>query len=166
MTAVHALDEPWRDVVSRAGALQAELDTMGVRRPDKAPAKAKRGTSNGNSAGSAEDRRRRRAWLLETFRADVDVFSGERGGTSFWDKGGVLAAPLGEGDPACRCFRCGLLLTIDTLTVDRIIPGCQGGTYRRSNIRPECGDCASKRGGATRGKPKKNGSAVRTTKAG
>lgn len=144
MTAVHALNEPWPDVVERAGALQAE-------RLEKAP--TKRGTSNGNSSGSAEDRRRRRAWLLETYRADVDVFNG-LSGTHFWDKDGVLAAPLGEGDPACRCFRCGRLLLLETLTVDRIKPGCLGGTYRRDNIRPACSKCNSETGGATRGKSK------------
>lgn len=144
-----------QDVVRSAGALQAELDSMGVGRPEKAPQKARRGTSNGNSSGSAEDRRRRRAWLVETYRADVDVYDGvPRWDRPTWDRYGVLAVPLGEGKPACRCFRCGRLLTVETLTVDRIIPGCQGGTYRRNNIRPECSECASKRGGATRGKSK------------
>jgi hypothetical protein len=59
--------------------------------------------------------------------------------------------------PACRCYRCGKLLTVDTVTVDRIVPGCvktamfpNGGTYVRHNIRPACGDCNSKTGGATR----------------
>ena len=28
-------------------------------------------------------------------------------------------------------------------TVDRIVPGCKGGTYRRNNIRPACGKCNS-----------------------
>lgn len=134
-----------------------EPDWLDFRERPRVMAKAptKRGASNGNSAGSAEDRRRRRAWLLETYRADVDVFSGERGGTSFWDKGGVLAAPLGEGDPACRCYRCGLLLLLETLTVDRIKPGCQGGTYRRDNIRPACGGCNSKTGGRLGGQRSK-----------
>lgn len=57
------------------------------------------------------------------------------------DAGGVMA---------CRCYRCGYLLTEDTVTIDRIIPGCQGGTYRRTNIRPACGPCNSETGGATR----------------
>jgi hypothetical protein len=65
----------------------------------------------------------------------VDVFSGEHGGESFWDKDGVLAAPLGQGDPACRCYRCGRLLVLEVLTVDRILPGCNSET-----------------GGATRGR--------------
>lgn len=134
----------------------ADPDYLASLDPPETPRKARRGTSNGNSSGSAEDRRRRRAWLVETYRADVDVYDGvPRWDRPTWDRYGILAVPLGEGLPACRCFRCGRLLTLETLTVDRIIPGCQGGTYRRSNIRPECSECASKRGGATRAKPKK-----------
>lgn len=110
----------------------------------------KRGTSNGNAAGSAEDRRRRRTWLLETYRADVDYPT--EADANLFEATTKFGVAIGYGIPACRCFRCGTLLTIETLTVDRIVPGCQGGTYRRNNIRPECGDCASKRGGATRGK--------------
>jgi hypothetical protein len=37
------------------------------------------------------------------------------------------------------------------LTIDRIIPGCAGGTYARNNIRPACGPCNSETGGALRG---------------
>ncbi len=97
-----------------------------------------RGTTNGNVRGSSYTRRRRREWLLEHYRADVDV-----------DLRG-LGIALGMGAPACRCYRCGRLLAQDALTVDRIIPGCQGGTYRRTNIRPACGPCNSETGGATR----------------
>jgi hypothetical protein len=57
--------------------------------------------------------------------------------------------------PACRCYRCGLLMHEGTLTVDRIIPGCQGGTYRRNNIRPACGDCNSETGATTRRKARR-----------
>lgn len=108
----------------------------------------RRGASNGNSAGSAEDRRRRRAWLLETYRADVDVL--------FTSDGRQIEVHLDahlEYDntvKVCRCYRCGKLLTLVTLTVDRIVPGCRGGTYRRTNIRPACSDCNSTTGGAQR----------------
>jgi hypothetical protein len=44
-----------------------------------------------------------------------------------------------------------VLLTVDTVTVDRIIPGCKGGTYRRNNIRPACAKCNSTTGGGLRG---------------
>lgn len=44
-----------------------------------------------------------------------------------------------------------VLRTFRRLTVDRIIPGCNGGTYRRNNIRPACARCNSETGGALRG---------------
>ena len=92
------------------------------------------GTTNGNARGSVADRRRRRAWLMSAWASDIPGF--------------------------VRCYRCGVLLhnpddgeryTTHPLTVDRIVPGCQGGTYRRTNIRPACGECNSETGGATRG---------------
>lgn len=79
-----------------------------------------RGTSNGNAAGSAEARRRRKLWLMEAYASDVPAH--------------------------VRCYRCGTLLSIDTVTVDRIIPGALGGTYRRNNIRPACMGCNSRTG--------------------
>jgi tRNA(Ile2) C34 agmatinyltransferase TiaS len=51
---------------------------------------------------------------------------------------------------ACRCYRCGCLLSFETLEVDRIKPGCEGGTYARTNIRPACGDCNIETGNAVR----------------
>lgn len=78
-----------------------------------------RGTSNSNSRGSAEQRRVRKTWLLTTF---------------------------GNGKRA-RCATCPAWLTFETITVDRWpIPGCEGGTYRRGNIRPMCGTCNSRDG--------------------
>lgn len=59
----------------------------------------------------------------------------------------LVAPTLTEHLAACRCYRCGTLLTVDSVTVDRIVPGCKGGTYRRSNIRPACGHCNSETGG-------------------
>lgn len=109
-----------------------------------------RGTSNGNSRGSSEDRLRRREWLVATFRADFDLQTlilGSLQAPQHW-----VPTARDEGTPACRCYRCGKLLTVDTVTVDRIIPGCQGGTYRRNNIRPACGACNSETGGSLRRK--------------
>lgn len=78
----------------------------------------RRGTTNRNARGSAEDRRRRKQWLLNNgFK---------------------------------RCHYCLLILTLETMTIDRIIPGCQGGTYRRDNIRPACLSCNSSEGGGIR----------------
>ncbi len=88
-----------------------------------APTRARRGTTNKNSRGSASARRARRQWLVDRY-----------------GKGGRV-----------RCWRgCGTWLTVETLTVGRITPGCQGGTYRRDNIMPECGPCNSSFGGAER----------------
>lgn len=111
--------------------------------------KSRRGTTNRNARGGSEQRRRRREWLVACFRANVDVVTIE-----LFHGPMAVEVDLGtEGaQPACRCYRCGALLTVDTVTVDRIKPGCQGGTYRRDNIRPACGPCNSETGGSTRGK--------------
>jgi 5-methylcytosine-specific restriction endonuclease McrA len=85
-----------------------------------------RGTTNGNARGSSADRAARRAFLLTSYAANVKV----------------------DDLPTCRCYRCGILLTEATITVDRIVPGCLGGTYRRNNIRPACAPCNSSTGGA------------------
>lgn len=84
-----------------------------------------RGTSNSNVRGSSHSRRARRRWLVSTYESD-------------------------EGPGFCRCYRCGQLLTENTVTVDRIVPGCRGGRYVRNNIRPACADCNSEAGGALR----------------
>jgi hypothetical protein len=107
---------------------------------------ARRGTTNGNARGGSKDRERRRQWLVDTFRANLDVLVVRLGNGSEIR----LDTMLGRGEPACRCYRCGRLLTVETVTVDRIVPGCQGGTYRRSNIRPACGPCNSSTGATTR----------------
>lgn len=83
-----------------------------------------RGTTNANARGSADDRRKRRAWLLAEF---------------------------GDGRTA-PCSFCGAVLTDETITVDRIVPGCLGGTYRRENCRPACGTCNSREGGKLAGR--------------
>lgn len=111
--------------------------------PDQAL--ATRGTTNRNARGSVYDRAARRAWLLSTFRADHDVIE-----IVLADGQEPLSVAVahGEGELACRCYRCGRLLTDRTLTVDRIRPGCDGGTYARTNIRPCCSGCNSETGGA------------------
>lgn len=60
-------------------------------------------------------RRRRKEWLLREF---------------------------GDGTTA-PCHSCRRPLTFETLTVDRIVGGAEGGTYRRGNIRPSCLRCNS-----------------------
>lgn len=97
-----------------------------------------RGTTNSNSRGSTRDRLRRRQWIVETFRANHDV-----------NKNGN-AVECGDGEPACRCYRCGKLLTVNTVTIDRVRPGAHGGTYKRFNIRPACAFCNSSTGAQVR----------------
>lgn len=125
-----------------------------------ADGKTRRGVSNGNERGNNEARRRRRAWLLETYASDVKLIKVTyEDGVSIvvrplliedlrWWQAQVGSLPLGfttlavtsaEEIPTARCYRCGDLLHDGTLTVDRIIPGCNGGTYARTNIRPACG---------------------------
>jgi 5-methylcytosine-specific restriction endonuclease McrA len=86
---------------------------------------ARRGTSNGNARGNSTDRARRRAYLLQAFQSN-------------------------KGPGTCRCYRCGRVLDVLSVTVDRITPGCHGGRYVRNNIRPACERCNSETGGATR----------------
>jgi hypothetical protein len=115
----------------------------GVRPPDWATYLAELLSSEvygGNARGGSDTRRHRREWLVETFRADRDALGAFSAGD----------APLGRGVPACRCYRCGRLLTVEIVTVDRIVPGCKGGTYRRGNIRPACASCNSETGGGLR----------------
>src|SRR3989304_9792668 len=82
-----------------------------------------RGTPNGNVRGGSAERRRRRAWLVETYRANVDIYRG-------LPALGEIECPIGDGVPACRCYPCGTLLTEDTVTIDRIAPRGPGGADR------------------------------------
>lgn len=92
-----------------------DAETVATARPA-----SRRSTSNSNTRGSSETRRRRRRWLVREF---------------------------GDGK-TCACYRCGATLTEDTVSPDRIIPGCEGGTYARNNIRPACDLCQMQTGGA------------------
>lgn len=80
---------------------------------------SRRGTTNTNARGSTEDRRRRRQFLVNTFGDGVTV----------------------------TCHTCPAVLTVDTVTADRIIPGCDGGRYTQDNILPQCLPCACSQGG-------------------
>lgn len=75
-----------------------------------------RGSTNTNDRGSSYDRRARKNWLLST--CDLDL-----------------------PETQCRCVYCAKILVYETLTVDRIVPGARGGTYRRDNIQPACNAC-------------------------
>lgn len=84
-----------------------------------------RGTTNGNARGSAEDRRRRKAWLIATFGNESGV-----------------APCMAEAHHA----ECPGSVTFETVSVDRIRMGVDGGTYRRDNIRPAALCCNSYHG--------------------
>lgn len=84
----------------------------------------RRSTTNRHVTGNSYDRRRRKQWLLDTF-------------------GDGISAPCSLAcHPACLA-----IVTFATIWVDRIIPGCEGGTYRRDNIQPACGPCNMSDGG-------------------
>lgn len=84
----------------------------------------KRGTTNRNDRGSSRNRRARRQYLMITF-----------GDGEFVDCQ-LRAVP-----------DCWVAMTVWTVSADRIVPGCDGGTYRRDNIRPACPACQSHTGG-------------------
>lgn len=86
--------------------------------------RARRGTSNSNSRGNSKDRQRRRRWLIDTY-------------------GDGTSAPCWLAVPGV----CAKVVTVDTVSVERVTPGHAGGTYRRNNIRPACSACQSHQGG-------------------
>lgn len=80
---------------------------------------SRRSTSNANVRGNTVERRIRRAWLVTVYGDGLHV----------------------------RCFHCGTLLDVNTVSPDRIRPGVLGGTYDRDNIRPACLGCNVSDGG-------------------
>lgn len=46
-----------------------------------------------------------------------------------------------EAKGTIGCIWCDKVLNYKTLTVDRLVPGCEGGTYRWENIAPACRHC-------------------------
>lgn len=83
-----------------------------------------RGTTNRNARGSSAARRTRRQFLVDHFGDGVEV---------------MCHLELSD--------RCEMVLTVNTVTVDRIIPGIHGGKYTRDNIQPACQPCNSTQGG-------------------
>ena len=96
---------------------------------------------------------------MATYRADVDVYRATVN-VEGSDEVVEYLIPVSRErtsvglptEPACRCYRCGELLTVDMVSADRIKPGCDGGTYIRTNIRPACKRCNSITGATTRRK--------------
>jgi hypothetical protein len=81
-----------------------------------------RGTTNRNDRGNADQRRKRRAWIVQVFGKDGIV-------TCVW-----CAVPMLEHE----------------FEVDRVLPGRLGGRYHRDNIVPSCPPCNAERGNADR----------------
>lgn len=53
-----------------------------------------------------------------------------------------MLAEFGDGVTALCAFGCGRVVDFETVTIDRYpVLGCDGGTYRRGNIRPACAWC-------------------------
>jgi len=106
-----------------------------------------RGTTNKNVTGNSKDRAARRRRLVDRF--------------GWW-----VTLPDGTVVGIVCCYRCAVPLLQDadddapgqSVTVDRIVPGCQGGTYEDGNTRPCCGPCDEETGGYL-------GAAQRTGKA-
>ena len=74
--------------------------------------------SHVNARGNTTDRRRRREWMLQHF---------------------------GNGRTA-NCWECCEPVDMQSMVVDRIIPGKHGGRYTRDNIRPQCIPCSRLQG--------------------
>lgn len=89
--------------------------------------------------------RRRRAWIMENWASDIPGFTRcYRCGVLLYNPDdGAVEVGSGLGYPARWVIRKGNYYTASALTIDRIVPGCQGGTYRRDNVRPACGKCNS-----------------------
>lgn len=116
-----------------------------------------RGTSNSAVRGSSEDRRRRRAYLMVAYASDVEGFVRcYRCGGLLFNEDDTAVVQVFFGEAESRWVRRdGEMHRASPITVDRIIPGCKGGTYRRSNIRPACAGCNSETGGRLVGKGRK-----------
>lgn len=78
----------------------------------------RRSRSNKNETGSSYSRRVRKLWLLDTFG------------------NGITAPCMMQCSPHCEGR-----VSLATLTVNRIVPGCRGGRYTRDNIEPACSPC-------------------------
>jgi hypothetical protein len=87
---------------------------------DRADAEARHARNKrqgGDDRGSSAQRRRNREVMLEQF---------------------------GDGEK-CPCVNCGVMLSMDTVSLDRIIPGSDGGRYRQANLIPMDYDCNRER---------------------
>lgn len=160
------IDNQGRVICDQCGDTSPRLDTMARQTEwqryhrQTCPLKrsgARRSTSNSNVRGNTEQRRKRKAWLVEHWRANstrvTAVVDGEPVGRNthdvdslvrLWERWGFTDIVV---HPTCRCWECGTLLTAETVVADRIVPGSEGGSYARNNLRPHCKDCSERQGG-------------------
>jgi hypothetical protein len=108
------------------------------------------GRCNTNERGSSYCRRERKMWLLTKF-SDGRCMCGHV-------QNRHKTLPYAGNHIACRhcecpkyrprvpCWECGAWVWFDTMVVDRIIPGEQGGRYTRDNIRIHCPKCSGRQG--------------------
>ncbi len=109
-----------------------------------------RGTTNKNARGNSHDRRARKAWIMREWRArELRSFvtptmmeDGTRGIAY-----SMLSVPL---PGKVRCYACGTILDVESVTIDRVNPGAKGGKYTRCNTRPACATCNSAAGATIR----------------
>lgn len=78
--------------------------------------------TNADERGSSHDRRRRKAWMV------------------------TPGAGFGGDGTTVPCWQCNTRVTAKMVIPDRIIAGADGGTYRRTNIRPHCRLCSCRSG--------------------
>lgn len=115
----------------------------------------------GDNRGNNAARKARKQYLIEHYRANTDVVRVEYADGTVVNEVPVVGIDEWIDEvvrcsfvvsalrmPACRCYRCGCLLTVETVTVDRRIPGAEGGSYfDRMNLRPACSFDNSSTGG-------------------
>lgn len=91
--------------------------------------------------GNSRTRHRRKLYLLLTFGRPV-VWTVET------DEFGDLspADPLDHTAWVAQCHECSTLVTYQTMMVDRIKLGIDGGRYTRDNIQIHCPTCSHRQG--------------------
>ncbi len=74
-------------------------------------------TSHANERGSARQRRARKEWLVAEYG---------------WPD------PVEPSLGLVCCWLCDGVMILEDVTVDRVVPGIEGGRYVKGNIRPAC----------------------------
>lgn len=80
------------------------------------------GRCNSAERGSSYERRARRLWLV------------------------TVAAGWGGDGETVPCWECHVVLWVEDIYVDRLIPGERQGRYTRDNIAPHCAVCSCRQG--------------------